>query len=246
MPGLKAAGWDKRQIREQYRITNGKIIASVRRHRPGNPLVADYVLEYRDDVPLAVVEAKRTKVDAAAGIEQAKRYAQRLELPWRTRPTGTRSGRSRPEERSADAPISLPRMSCGRGFVTAKAWSRSGEEDAARSLRLVAARLQPGAQAPPLLPAHRGQSRPAGHRPRAAPHPADPRDGHGQDHGGPPAGGEAQEIGLDGGPHAPCALSTSTGWRCTSGTTCPTSWSRTAGRCGSWGTASSCATWCCP
>jgi type I restriction enzyme R subunit len=32
-------------------------------------------------VPLAVVEAKRTKVDAAAGIEQAKRYAQRLELP---------------------------------------------------------------------------------------------------------------------------------------------------------------------
>jgi type I restriction enzyme, R subunit len=50
-------------------------------HRPSNPLVADYVLEYRDDVPLAVVEAKRTRVDAAAGIEQTKRYAQRLELP---------------------------------------------------------------------------------------------------------------------------------------------------------------------
>jgi type I restriction enzyme R subunit len=81
VPKLTAAGWSKRQIREQYRITNGKIIASVRRHRPGDPLVADYVLEYSDDLPLAVVEAKRTKVDAAAGIEQAKRYAQRLELP---------------------------------------------------------------------------------------------------------------------------------------------------------------------
>ncbi|MGH3873343.1 MAG: EcoAI/FtnUII family type I restriction enzme subunit R [Pseudonocardiaceae bacterium] len=81
MPGLRAAGWDKRQIREQYRITNGKIIVSSRRHRSSNPLVADYVLEYRDDLPLAVVEAKRTKVDAAAGIEQAKRYAQQLELP---------------------------------------------------------------------------------------------------------------------------------------------------------------------
>jgi type I site-specific restriction endonuclease len=81
VPELRAAGWGKRQIREQYRITNRKIIASARRHRPGNPLVADYVLEYRDDVPLAVVEAKRTKVDAAAGIEQAKRYAQQLELP---------------------------------------------------------------------------------------------------------------------------------------------------------------------
>jgi type I restriction enzyme R subunit len=91
VPELRAAGWGKRQIREQYRITNRKIIASARRHRPGNPLVADYVLEYRDDVPLAVVEAKRTKVDAAAGIEQAKRYAQQLELPWRMRPTGTRS-----------------------------------------------------------------------------------------------------------------------------------------------------------
>ncbi|MGH3602343.1 MAG: EcoAI/FtnUII family type I restriction enzme subunit R, partial [Pseudonocardiaceae bacterium] len=81
VPKLRAAGWDKRQIREQYRITNGKIIASARRHRPGEPLVADYVLEYSDDLPLAVVEAKRTKVDAATGIEQAKRYAHRLELP---------------------------------------------------------------------------------------------------------------------------------------------------------------------
>lgn len=32
-------------------------------------------------MPLTVVEAKRTKRDTAAGIEQAKRYAQRLELP---------------------------------------------------------------------------------------------------------------------------------------------------------------------
>lgn len=81
VPKLQGAGWDKRQIREQYHITEGKIIASARRHRPGTPLVADYVLEYRDEVPLAVVEAKRTTLDAARGIEQAKRYAERLELP---------------------------------------------------------------------------------------------------------------------------------------------------------------------
>ncbi len=47
VPALRASGWDKRQIREQYRITNGKIIASARRHRPGNPLVADYVGTFR-------------------------------------------------------------------------------------------------------------------------------------------------------------------------------------------------------
>ena len=43
VPKLRAAGWDKRQIREPYLITNGKIVASARRHRSGNPLVADYV-----------------------------------------------------------------------------------------------------------------------------------------------------------------------------------------------------------
>jgi type I restriction enzyme R subunit len=81
VPGLKAAGWDRDQIREQYGITAGKLVASARGHRTGDRLVADYVLEYRDDLPLAVVEAKRTKIDSAAGIEQAKRYAKRLELP---------------------------------------------------------------------------------------------------------------------------------------------------------------------
>jgi type I restriction enzyme, R subunit len=81
VPALQAAGWSDRQICPQYRITNGKIVASARRHRHGDPLIADYVLEYREDVPIAVVEVKRTRISAADGIEQAKRYASRLELP---------------------------------------------------------------------------------------------------------------------------------------------------------------------
>ncbi|WP_181727249.1 EcoAI/FtnUII family type I restriction enzme subunit R [Streptomyces sp. PT12] len=81
VPALAAAGWDKKQVREQYSITDGKMMASSRRHRRGPALVADFVLEYRDDVPIAVVEAKRTSVDVASGIEQAKRYARRLGLP---------------------------------------------------------------------------------------------------------------------------------------------------------------------
>ncbi|MFI5990816.1 EcoAI/FtnUII family type I restriction enzme subunit R [Streptomyces sp. NPDC051362] len=81
VPALSAAGWGKEQVREQYPINDGKMIASARRHRRGPALVADYVLEYRDDAPIAVVEAKRTSVDVAAGIEQAKRYATRLGLP---------------------------------------------------------------------------------------------------------------------------------------------------------------------
>ncbi|WSZ02525.1 DEAD/DEAH box helicase family protein [Streptomyces sp. NBC_00872] len=80
-PALMSAGWSRDQVREEYPINDGKMEASARRHRRGPALVADYVLEYRDDAPIAVVEAKRTSVDVAAGIEQAKRYATRLGLP---------------------------------------------------------------------------------------------------------------------------------------------------------------------
>ncbi len=80
-PALAQAGWHKEQIREQYRITGGKMVASAKRHRRGAPLVADYVLEYGEDAPLAVVEAKRTSKEPPAGIEQARRYARQLGLP---------------------------------------------------------------------------------------------------------------------------------------------------------------------
>src|SRR5262245_27333788 len=81
VPALHKAGWSDQQIHPQYRITNGKIVASARRHRHEDPLIADYVLEYQDDVPIAVVEVKRTRIDPDTGIAQAKRYASRLELP---------------------------------------------------------------------------------------------------------------------------------------------------------------------
>ncbi|MDQ1038560.1 type I restriction enzyme R subunit [Streptomyces sp. V3I8] len=89
MPALSGAGWSKEQIREQYPINDGKIVVSPRRHRRERALIADYVLQYRDDVPIAVVEAKRTSVDVAAGIEQAKRYARRLGLPVAYATNGT-------------------------------------------------------------------------------------------------------------------------------------------------------------
>jgi type I restriction enzyme, R subunit len=81
LPKLKSAGWVAEQIREEYPITSGRIVASTRRHRVQQPLRADYVLEHQDDLPIAVVEAKRTSVNEQDGIEQARRYAQRLDLP---------------------------------------------------------------------------------------------------------------------------------------------------------------------
>jgi type I restriction enzyme R subunit len=82
LPRLKAAGWSDDQIQEQFRITDGRVIAVGKKHRRGNALRADYVLEYRPGVPVAVVEAKREYAIPGKGLQQAKDYAQLLDLPF--------------------------------------------------------------------------------------------------------------------------------------------------------------------
>ena len=81
LPRLKAAGWTDDQIIEQYPITDGRIMTVGQRHRRDKPLRADYVLEYRPGVPVAVVEAKREHSIPAKGMQQARRYGQLLDLP---------------------------------------------------------------------------------------------------------------------------------------------------------------------
>ncbi|WP_446224190.1 EcoAI/FtnUII family type I restriction enzme subunit R [Nocardia sp. IBHARD005] len=82
IPALTKAGWANEQIRPQFRINDGRLTATPKRHIPGDPLVADYVLEYAPDVPIGVVEAKRYRVDVDAGVEQARRYAAKLGLSF--------------------------------------------------------------------------------------------------------------------------------------------------------------------
>jgi type I restriction enzyme R subunit len=82
LPRLKAAGWSDDQIQEQVPITDGRVIAVGKKHRRGESLRADYVLEYRPGVPVAVVEAKREYSIPGKGLQQAKDYAQRLDLPF--------------------------------------------------------------------------------------------------------------------------------------------------------------------
>ncbi len=83
LPGLKAAGWTDDQIVEQYPITDGRIIPHGRRCRRAKALRADYVLEYRPGVPVAVVEAKREYSIPGKGLQQAKRYGELLDIPFR-------------------------------------------------------------------------------------------------------------------------------------------------------------------
>jgi type I restriction enzyme, R subunit len=78
LPLLLAAGWTTDQIVEQYAITAGRIVKAGKKHRRGEALWADYVLEYTPGVPVAIVEAKREGSSPGKGLQQAKNYNQVL------------------------------------------------------------------------------------------------------------------------------------------------------------------------
>jgi len=87
LPALHAAGWTADQIIEQYPITTGGS-SRPEAAQASRPLRADYVLEYRPGVPVAVVEAKRLYKKPGDGMQQGKRYARLLDLArLRTRAT---------------------------------------------------------------------------------------------------------------------------------------------------------------
>lgn len=80
VPKLHTAGWTDEQIREQVAFTDGRIIPAGNSHtrKPGKR--ADYVLRYRQDFPIAVVEAKADYKNAGDGLQQAMEYAEILGL----------------------------------------------------------------------------------------------------------------------------------------------------------------------
>ena len=73
-PQLKDSGWgvieDTKVLREHH-ITISKIQTGGGR---GKPLIADYVLTYKNQ-KLAVVEAKSDELSVSEGVAQAKNYA---------------------------------------------------------------------------------------------------------------------------------------------------------------------------
>jgi type I restriction enzyme R subunit len=83
-PKLTTAGWGNAPhvIGEQRTFTNGRIIVTGGRVRRGKQKRADYLLYYRRDFPLAVVEAKELGLPAESGAQQAKEYAEILGLKF--------------------------------------------------------------------------------------------------------------------------------------------------------------------
>ncbi len=84
VPKLQAAGWDTspHAINEQRTFTDGRIYFAGRTARRGRQKRADYLLRYRPDFPIAVVEAKARYKHAAEGLQQTKDYAEILGLKF--------------------------------------------------------------------------------------------------------------------------------------------------------------------
>jgi len=82
VPLLQAAGWDTEpcSIAEQRSVTDGRIIPVGQRFVRKPPKRADYLLFYRRDFCLAVVEAKAAYKSVHDGLQQAKLYAEMLGL----------------------------------------------------------------------------------------------------------------------------------------------------------------------
>ena len=84
-PAMEQGGWDgMAQIYREFPLRAGRVVVRGRRARRDTSTVlrADYVLFFKPNIPLAVVEAKDNNHAMGAGMAQAINYAQLLDVPF--------------------------------------------------------------------------------------------------------------------------------------------------------------------
>ena len=105
-PALTTAGWDLHtQIREEVTFTKGRIIVRGKLHTRGETKRADYILYYKPNIPVALIEAKDNSHAVGAGMQQGLGYADTLDIPFVYASNGDgflehdRTGQNNPIER---------------------------------------------------------------------------------------------------------------------------------------------------
>jgi len=82
-PALERSGWDiATQIREEFALTNGRVLVRGHLHTRAKNKRADYVLFYKPNIPIAIIEAKDNNHSIANGMQQGLGYAEMLEVPF--------------------------------------------------------------------------------------------------------------------------------------------------------------------
>lgn len=81
-PAIKNAGWNTDvQMLEEVTFTDGRIYVKGKLTTRGKRKRADYILYYKPDIPIAIIEAKDNNHSIGSGIQQAIEYAQILDIP---------------------------------------------------------------------------------------------------------------------------------------------------------------------
>src|SRR6266536_3587644 len=81
--GLKGSKWNvMTQVLEERYFTKGRIIVRGKTVQRGEAKKADYILFYKPNIPIAVVEAKDNNHSVGSGMQQALNYAETLDVPF--------------------------------------------------------------------------------------------------------------------------------------------------------------------
>src|SRR5271155_29232 len=70
------------QIREEVAFTKGRIIVRGKLVTRGKAKRADYILYYKPNIPIAIIEAKDNNHSVGDGMQQALEYAVTLNIPF--------------------------------------------------------------------------------------------------------------------------------------------------------------------
>lgn len=82
-PALISSGWDLHiQIREEFPLTNGRIIVRGQLHTRAKNKRADYALFYKPGIPIAIIEAKDNNHSIADGMQQGLTYGDMINVPF--------------------------------------------------------------------------------------------------------------------------------------------------------------------
>ena len=80
---VEQAGWDvQTQVREEVTFTKGRVFVRGRLVSRGKTKRADYILYYKPNIPIAVIEAKDNNHSVGSGMQQALGYAELLDVPF--------------------------------------------------------------------------------------------------------------------------------------------------------------------
>ena len=82
-PAIQKSNWDiQTQVRCEYYYTAGKMNVRENVATRGKRKFVDYLLSYKSNLPIAIIEAKDNNVTEAHGIQQAIGYAVDLDIPF--------------------------------------------------------------------------------------------------------------------------------------------------------------------